>query len=205
LCPTAPWKLMRGHGEWPPGKVSDVLWKERLNFFTASGQLTGWVVPGPGLHQAYFDHEVALLPSQLSQTVSHELQELLRLGMIGQKKFAILEWVILLGLTACPIAPSEVIGLKPLWKDSAIHPIVVPAETVTALRPAWGRRSYWSSLAFIFAGHTTVLLVVLQALPPRRLGIPQLLLVPIGSNESAFIGGMFWKRMKAWRTSGPRL
>src|SRR5260370_14301110 len=123
--------------------------------------------------------------------------------MIGQKKFAILEWVILVGLTACAIAASEVIGLNPLWKDGVAYTVVVFAVVLSVLWPAWGRKSFWTSLALIFVGHTIVLLVVLQALPPRRFGIPKLLLVPIGSIESVFIGGMLWKRMKGLRTSGP--
>jgi hypothetical protein len=122
--------------------------------------------------------------------------------MIGQKKSVILEWVILLGLTACAIAASEVIGLNQLWKDGVVYTVVVFAVVISGLRPAWGRKSFWSSLALIFAGHTILLLAVLQALPPRRFGIPKLLLVPIGGIESVFIAGVLWKRMKALRTSG---
>jgi hypothetical protein len=124
--------------------------------------------------------------------------------MIGQKKSTILECVVLLGLTASAIAASEVIGLNQLWKDGIVFTVVVFAVVITGLRPAWGRKSFWSSLVLIFAGHTIVLLVVLQALPPRRFGIPKLLLVPIGGIESVFIAGILWKRMKALRTSGPR-
>ncbi len=124
--------------------------------------------------------------------------------MIGQKKSAILEWVVLLGLTASAIAASEVIGLNQLWKDGVVFTVVVFAVVITVLRPAWGRKSFWSSLALIFAGHTIVLLVVLQALPPRRFGIPKLLLIPLGAIEGVFILGILWKRMKALRTSGPR-
>jgi hypothetical protein len=124
--------------------------------------------------------------------------------MIGQKKSTILEWVILLGLTACAIAASEVVGLNQLWKDGVVYTVVVFAVVITGLRQAWGRKSFWRSLALIFVGHTIVLLVVLQALPPRRHGIPKLLLIPIGSIESVFIGGMLWNRMKASRTSEPR-
>ena len=124
--------------------------------------------------------------------------------MIGQKKSAILEWVILLGLTACAIAASEVIGLNQLWKDAVVFTVVVFAVLISGLRPAWGRKSFWSNLALIFAGHIIVLLVMLQALPPRRFAIPKLLLVPIGGIESVFIAGILWKRMKASRTSEPR-
>ena len=56
--------------------------------------------------------------------------------MIGQKKSAILEWVILLGLTACAIAASEVIGLNQLGKDAVVFTVVVFAVVITGLRPA---------------------------------------------------------------------
>ena len=124
--------------------------------------------------------------------------------MTEQKKSTILEWVVLLGLTASAIAASEVIGLNQLWKDGVVFTVVVFAVVITGLRPAWGRKSFWSSLVLIFAGHTIVLLVMLQALPPRRFAIPKLLLVPIGGIESVFIAGILWKRMKASRTSEPR-
>ena len=116
--------------------------------------------------------------------------------MIGQKKSAILEWVILLGLTACALAASEVIGLNQLWKDGVVYTVVVFAVVITGLRPAWGRKSFWSSLALIFAGHTILLLAVLQALPPRRFGIPKLLLIPLAAVEGVFITGMLWKGTK---------
>jgi hypothetical protein len=124
--------------------------------------------------------------------------------MIGHKKFKILEGVIVLGLTACAVAASEVIGLKQLWKDGVVYTVIVFAAILVALRPAWGRKSFWTSLAFIFTGHTIALLVVLQELAPERFGIPKLLLIPIGAIEGLLILGILWKRMAALRTSGPR-
>ena len=124
--------------------------------------------------------------------------------MTGQKESAILEWAILLGLTACAVAFSEVTGLKQLWEDGVIYTAIVFTAVLRALRPAWGQKSFWTSLVLIFAGHMIVLLVVLQALPPRRFGIPKLLLIPLGAIEGVFILGILWKRMKALRTSGPR-
>ena len=124
--------------------------------------------------------------------------------MIGQKKSTILELVIFWGLSICVVAASELIGLKQLWKDGVVYTVVLFAAIVTSVRPAWGRKSFWTSLALIFTGHTILLLVVLQALPPRRFGIPKLLLIPVGAIEGVFILGMLWKRMKALRTSEPR-
>jgi len=124
--------------------------------------------------------------------------------MIGQKQIAILEWVIFGGLSTCAVAASELIGLKQVWEDGVVYTVVLFAAIVTALRPAWGRKSFWGSLALIFTGHTIVWLVVLQALPSRRFGIPKLLLIPLGAIEGVLIAGFLWKRMKVLRTSGPR-
>ena len=124
--------------------------------------------------------------------------------MTGQKKSTILELVIFGGLSICAVAASEVIGLRQVWEDGVVYTVVLFAAIGTALRPAWGRKSFWTSLALIFIGHTIVLLVVLQALPPRRHGIPKLLLIPVAAIEGTFIVGMLWKRMRELRTSEPR-
>jgi hypothetical protein len=128
--------------------------------------------------------------------------------MVKQKNSTILEWVIILGLTACAIAVSEVVGLKPLWKDAVVYTVIVFAVVLTTLRPPWRRRESWQSLVIVFIGHTLILLwvlLVLQEFPARRrFGMPKLLLIPVASVECVFIGAMLWKRMKALRTSGPR-
>jgi len=41
-----------------------------------------------------------------------------------QKKYPILEWVILLGLSAGAVAASEVIGLNQLWEDGVVYTVV---------------------------------------------------------------------------------
>ena len=41
-----------------------------------------------------------------------------------------------------------------------------------------------------------VLLVVLQALPPRRFGLPKLLLIPVAAVEGILIIGLLWNRMR---------
>ncbi len=119
--------------------------------------------------------------------------------MTGQKESAILEWAILLGLTACAVAVSEVIGLKQLWEDGVIYTVVVFTVVLRALRSAWGRKEFWQSLALVFTGHMIAVLVVLQALPPRRFGIPKLLLIPVGCIEFVFIAGILRKRMAVLR------
>ena len=124
--------------------------------------------------------------------------------MIGQKKSTILELVIFWGLSISAVVVTEMIGVSQLWEDGVVYTVVLFAAIGTALRPAWGRKSFWTSLALFFVGHTIVLVVVLQALPPRRFGIPRLLLIPIGTIEGVLILGMLWKRMKTLRTSAPR-
>jgi hypothetical protein len=123
--------------------------------------------------------------------------------MNPQKKFAILEWAIFFGLLVCAVAAVEVIGLKQPWKDGVVYTVVLFAAIVTSLRPAWSRKSFWTSLAVILAGHMIVLVVVLQSLPPRRFGIPKLMLIPVGAIEGVFILGILWKRTKALKSSGP--
>ena len=120
--------------------------------------------------------------------------------LIGQKKSSILELVIFWGLSICAVAISEVIRLEQPWKDGVVYTVVLFAAIGTALRPAWGRKSFWTSLALTFVLHTLVLLAVLQALPRWHFGI---LLVPLGCIESVIIGAMVWKRMKTLRTSQP--
>ena len=125
--------------------------------------------------------------------------------MVKQKNSTILEWVLILGLTACAIAASEVVGLTPLWMDAAVYTVIVFAVAFTTLRPPWRRRESWQSLAVVFIGHTLILLwvvLVLQEFPTRRrFGMPKLLLIPLGSIECVFIVAMLWKRMKALKTS----
>ena len=122
--------------------------------------------------------------------------------IVAQKRFAFLEWVIFLGLSICAVATCEVIGLKQPWKDGVVYTVVVFAAVGTALRPAWGRKSFWTSLALLFVLHTLVLLAVLHALPRWHFGI---LMVPVGGIEAIIIGGIVWKRMKSLRTTTPRL
>ena len=116
--------------------------------------------------------------------------------MIGQKKFAILEWAIFLALSVGAVVACEVIGLNQLWEDGVVYTVVVFAAILTAIRPEWRRKSFWKSLAITFIAHTVVVLAVLHELSPRRFGVPKLLLVPIGAIEGVVIAGILWKTMK---------
>ncbi len=122
--------------------------------------------------------------------------------MIAQKRSNFLEWAIFGGLSICAIATTEVIGLEQPWKDGVVYTVIVFAVVGTTLRPAWGRKSFWTSLRLLFVLHTLVLLPVLHALPHRSFGI---LDVPVGGVESVIIGAIVWNRTKALRSTGPRL
>lgn len=121
--------------------------------------------------------------------------------MIGQKRFAIVEWAIFLGVSISAVVASELIGLRQVWEDGVIYTVILFAAIGTAMRPAWRRKSFWTSLALIFTGHIIILAAVLQLLPPRRFGIPKLLLIPVGGIEGLLIIVMLWKRVKALEDS----
>jgi anti-sigma-K factor RskA len=119
--------------------------------------------------------------------------------MARQQNFTILEWVILLGLIASAIAVSELIGLAHQWEDGVVYTVAVFAVVATALRPVWGRATFWRSLALIFTLHVVIVLVAIQALPSWRFGIPKLLLIPIGGAEGVLIAVVLRKRMARLR------
>lgn len=122
--------------------------------------------------------------------------------MIGQKKSTVFEWVTVFGLSGLAVVVSELIGLKQLWEDGIIYTVMLFTVIVLALKPAWRRKSFWKSLALILAGHLIALVALLQTLPPRRFGIPKLLLFPAAVLEGTFIIAALWKRMKAFGNSG---
>lgn len=117
--------------------------------------------------------------------------------MNRRNKTAIFDWVILLGALGLVITASEAIGLKHEWQDGAVYTVVLFTAIILSLRPGWGRASFWKSLALIFSGHIVLVMLAVQALPPRRFGFPKLLLIPIGAVEGLFILGFLWRRMQA--------
>ncbi len=121
--------------------------------------------------------------------------------MIGQKRFATLEWIIFLGLSTGAVAASEVIGMNQLWEDGVVYTVVLFTAILLTLRPAWGRESFWRNVMLIFAGHMVAVVVVVQELSPRRFGMPKLLLIQVAALEFVLIVGMLRKR-KALRISG---
>jgi hypothetical protein len=116
--------------------------------------------------------------------------------VIGQKKFAFLEWAVFLALSVCAVVACEVIGLNQLWEDGVVYTVVVFAAILTTIRSVWGRKPFWKGLALTFIAHTMVLVAVLHELSPRRFGVSKFLLVPIGAIEGVVIGGILWKTMK---------
>jgi hypothetical protein len=115
-----------------------------------------------------------------------------------EKEFAILDWCLLLGITAAAVLISEVSGFRAEWEDVTILTVVVFTVVITTLRSSWGP-VFWRSVALLFAAHALVVLFVLQVLPQRRFGIPKLLLTAFGVAETFVIGTVLWKKTAAAR------
>src|SRR6266536_2529020 len=121
--------------------------------------------------------------------------------MASHKAFTIAEWAVVLALAASAFAVSELIGLTPKWEDGIVYTVVVFAVVVAALRSLWHRAVFWKGLTLAFMGHTIVLVVAIQALPPWRYGLPKLLLIPIGGLEGVFIAAIVRRRMAVQKSS----
>ena len=124
--------------------------------------------------------------------------------MISRGKSAAFEWVVLLVPSIAAVAFAEVIGLSQSWEDGVVYTVVLFATIVSVQRAAWGRKSFWTSLALLFAVHTIVLTALLQMLPPRRFGLPKLLLIPACGVEGVLILALVRGRMKALGDSWAR-
>jgi|SRR5450631_2641090 len=112
----------------------------------------------------------------------------------GKKTYTIWEWLTIFGATAAAVAITEFVGLSQKWEDATVYTAMLFAVVVTALRPAWGRPVFWRSLLLVFVAHVIALIVVIQALPWGRFGIPKLMLLPAGVIEGLLIAAVVWKR-----------
>lgn len=120
--------------------------------------------------------------------------------MTAKRKFAILEWAVVLLPSLFVVILAKVIGLNSLWKDGIVYTVVLFAAIISVERLAWRRTAFWKSLALILAAHTLILFSLLQMLTPNRFGMPKLLLIPFGLVEGVFILVIVRKRMKTLRS-----
>jgi len=116
--------------------------------------------------------------------------------MVGKKRAAILDWGLLIGLTAAAVLVAEVGGLRAEWEDAIVLTVIVFTIPITSFRSAWGLAAFWKNVALLFAAHSLVVLVVLQILPERRFGVPKLLLTVVGVAETVLIGTVLWKKTR---------
>jgi hypothetical protein len=110
------------------------------------------------------------------------------------KKLSIREWVVIFGLVALAVAVSEFVGVSQKWENAIVYTVLVFTAVVIALRPAWGRRAFWTSLMAVFLLHCIAIAVVEQSLPPTSAGPHGLPLVAVGMAEGILVAGVLWKR-----------
>src|SRR6266851_9357254 len=88
----------------------------------------------------------------------------------GGKKFSIGEWVVMFGLAALAVAVTEFVGVSQKWENAIVYTVLVFTVVIMALRPAWGRRTFWRNLVPIFLLHVLAIVVIEQSLPPGSKG-----------------------------------
>lgn len=92
--------------------------------------------------------------------------------LAGRKTLSISEWVAGIGAVALAVAISKFVGVSQKWENSIVFTVLVFAGVVIVLRPAWGRRVFWSGLIAVFLFHCIVLAAVEQSLSPTSEGSP---------------------------------
>jgi hypothetical protein len=112
----------------------------------------------------------------------------------GEKKFSIVEWVVIFGLGATAVAITQFVAINQNWQDAIVYTVVLFTVVILALRPAWGRKAFWRNLTLIFVLHILAILVIEQSLPAGKRGLHGLPLTLIGMMEALLIAGALWKR-----------
>jgi len=117
------------------------------------------------------------------------------------KHLTAMEWIILFGTTAAAVVATEFMRLSQTWEDAAVYTTMLFATVILVLRPAWNRVQFWRNLLPIFGLHTLFLIVLVQAFPLGRFGIPKLFLIPVGMIEGLLILAFLWKKTTRPRDS----
>ena len=112
----------------------------------------------------------------------------------ASKGFRIWEWAAILGLVVVAVAVSELVGLNERWEDAIVWTVVLFVALILALRPAWGRRVFWGSLAAIFVLHCVALGVAEYSLPSVMQGFHGLPRTIVVMAEGLVIAGVLWRR-----------
>ena len=114
--------------------------------------------------------------------------------LAGGKKFSTGEWVVIFAVAVLAVAFTEFIGVAEKWENAVVYTVVVFSVVITALRPAWGRRAFWQSLALVFLFHVLAVVVIGQSLPPSSKGPRGLPLTAAAMVEGVVIASVLWKR-----------
>ncbi len=114
--------------------------------------------------------------------------------LAGRKRFTLLEWIVLFGLTGLALGLAEYSGLDGKWGDAIVYTVVVFGAVILVLRPAWGRTSLWTGVPALLFLHTIVLLFGLQLLPAGLRRLPWIILTGIGMLEALLLASILWKR-----------
>jgi hypothetical protein len=110
------------------------------------------------------------------------------------KSYTAWEWILLFTLLAITTIATRAFGLSRNLSDAVIYTVVIFAVVITALRPAWGRPTFWRNLALIFVLHLIAVLVFLRTLPNDGHGVPGVPMIIAGTAEALLVGGTLWKR-----------
>lgn len=112
----------------------------------------------------------------------------------GGKTSSIGEWIVLFGALALAVAITEFVGVSKKWENAIVFTVLVFTSVVLALRPAWGRRAFWSGLIAVFLFHCIVIVAIEQSTPPTSEGPHGLPLIEAGMVEGVLILGALWRR-----------
>jgi hypothetical protein len=112
----------------------------------------------------------------------------------GRKTLSIGEWVARIGVVALAVAIPKFAGISQKWGNTIVFTVLVFSGAVIVLRPAWGRRAFWSSLIAVFLFHCIVLAAVEQGLLPTSEGPRGLPMIAAGMVEGLLILGVLWRR-----------
>jgi MFS superfamily sulfate permease-like transporter len=112
----------------------------------------------------------------------------------GRKTLSMGEWVAGIGGVALAVAIPKFAGISQKWGNTIVFTVLVFSGVVIVLRPAWGRREFWSSLIAVFLFHCIVLAVVEQSLPLTSEGPHGLPMIESGTLEGLLILGVLWRR-----------
>jgi hypothetical protein len=121
--------------------------------------------------------------------------------LAGHKHFTVFEWAVIIGFAAVAIVVADLLGLHDKWNDVFVYTVVLFGVVLLALRPAWGRRTFWTNAIVALSLHLVAVIIVVQALPVSMARLPWLVLIGIGMLEGLLLAGLLWKGARKGTTT----